>query len=141
MAEFKHVALEEEQAPMDKIIFTAMSKKLFYMRFFISKHVFDNNAVPLNPFTTFDYFMLDTVDRNIIRKGNNTLVKKADELWTYGDISNGMLAEIIQAKRHGRPIRHFIVDKDKYFTSVEQNQLIFEDEIADQREKFLRGKL
>lgn len=141
MTEFQHEALEADQMPMDKLVYTAMSKKFFYMRLFVTKHALEHGVVPLNPFTTFDYFLLDTVDRNIVRKGNNTLVQRADEIWTYGDISDGVLAEMIQAKRLGRPVVHFVLDANKQFMDVPPAGLTFEDEIAEQKAKFIAGDL
>ena len=39
--------------PADTVVFTAMSKKYFYMRFFVTKFVLDQGVVPINPFTSF----------------------------------------------------------------------------------------
>ncbi len=64
---FAHPAL---QAQKDKpLVYTAMSKHLFYYRMFISVFVLENGGVPLNPFMIFDYFLLDAVDRDLIREG------------------------------------------------------------------------
>ncbi|MFA6389961.1 MAG: hypothetical protein WCW77_05305, partial [Patescibacteria group bacterium] len=51
------------------LIFTAMSKHLFYFRMHISKYVFEQHGVPLNPFMISEYFLLDTVDRDLVREG------------------------------------------------------------------------
>jgi len=89
---FIHPALALTQ---DKpLIFTAFSKHVFYYRMFISKFVLEQGGVPLNPFMLFDYFMLDSVDRDIIRQANNIGVMRSDELWVFGPISDGVLVEI-----------------------------------------------
>lgn len=63
---FNHPALEAQK---DKpLVYTAMSKHLFYFRMFISVFVLKNGGVPLNPFMVFDYFMLDAVDRDSVRE-------------------------------------------------------------------------
>lgn len=62
------------------LIYTAFSKHLFYYRMFISKFVLEKGGVPLNPFMIFDYFLLDSLDRNVVRESNNNLVKKCEEL-------------------------------------------------------------
>jgi len=36
-----------------KLIYTAISKQLFYFRMHISKFVLEKNAIPLNPFMLF----------------------------------------------------------------------------------------
>lgn len=107
------------------------------MRLFVSKFVLECGAVPLNPFTAFDYFMLDTVDRNIIRRGNNTLVQRADEIWTFGDISDGVLAEMIQAHRQKKPVKHFALDANKQFQTIEAALLVFEHDIAEQKQLYI----
>lgn len=96
-----------------KLIYPAFSKHLFYFRMHISKYVLENDGVPLNPFMIHEYFLLDTIDRDKIRKSNNTLVERADELWVFGDISNGVAAEIARAKKSGKPLRYFTVVDSK----------------------------
>ena len=55
-----------------KPIYPAISKHYFYFRMHISKFILNQNCVPLNPFMIFEYFMLDTIDRDIIRNANTT---------------------------------------------------------------------
>jgi len=92
-----------------KIVFTAISKKLFYFRMHISKFVLEQNCIPLNPYMLWEYFMLDALDRDKIREANNALVEKAEELWVFGEISDGVLAEIKLAEEKQKPIRYFAV--------------------------------
>jgi hypothetical protein len=128
MTKFDHVALNIK--PADKVIFTAMSKKNFYMRMLISKFVLDQGEVPINPFMSFDYFLADIVDRDIVRRANNTLVDRADELWTFGDISDGVKAEVIQAQNRKIPIKYFKIEKDKIITEVTVDQLVYEEDVT-----------
>jgi hypothetical protein len=74
-----------------KVFFTAMSKRLFYFREHISAFAFSLGVVPINPFMQFGYFLLDRVDRDAVRNANNTLLKLTDELWVFGDVSDGVL--------------------------------------------------
>lgn len=102
---FKHVALNLKS---DKsLVYTAMSKHLFYYRMHISKFVLENDCVPLNPFMIFDYFLLDSVDRDFVRSANNSLVSRADEIWVFGQISDGVLAEVMMAEKQDKKIRYF----------------------------------
>jgi hypothetical protein len=66
---------------------------------------------PINPFMCFEYFLLDTVPRDVVRRGNNSYVHVADEVWTFGTISDGALEEIRLAKKLGKPVRHFSLGK------------------------------
>ena len=110
-----------------------MSKHLFFMREHISRHVLENDGVPLNPFMIFNYFLGDTVNRDVIRKANNSLVTVAEQLWMYGPVSDGALAEIIQAKKQGMVIRYFGLVDSKDFVELSVENVVFEENIKDQR--------
>lgn len=111
-----------------KLIYPAFSKKLFYFRAHISKFVLEKNGVPLNPFMIHEYFLLDTVDRDKIRESNNTLVARADELWVFGEVSNGVAAEIALAKKLEKPIRYFTVIESKEIKEIGEKDAIWEKE-------------
>lgn len=113
--------------PADMVVFTAMSKKYFYMRFFVTKFALDQGVVPINPFTSFDYFLLDAVERDTVRRANNTLVVRADELWVFGDIADGVRAEIMQAWQQYKTVRFFAFRGDKHIYEVTIDNLSYED--------------
>ncbi len=128
---FNHPALEVQK---DKpLVYTAMSKHLFYFRMFISVFVLENGGVPLNPFMVFDYFMLDAVDRDLVREGNNNLVKRCDEIWVFGAVSNGVLAEIQIAKEQGKKVRYFAIEKPHQIIETDKNSVELEEDIKDLR--------
>ena len=111
------------------LVFTAMSKKRFYLRAHISKFVFEQGAIPINPFMCFDYFLLDTVERNKVREANSKLLNICDELWVFGEISDGVLREIKQAKENNKRIRFFkIVDKPLKFIEISEDEVEYEEE-------------
>ncbi len=97
------------------------------MRMLIVAHVLNQGGVPLNPFMSFDYFLADTVDRDLIRNANNNLLDLADELWVFGTISNGVMAEIQQAKTQGKTIRFFSILNDREFSEGTKDEVVFED--------------
>jgi len=109
------------------IVFTAMSKKHFYMRMLIVKYVLEKGCVPINPFMSFDYFLMDTVDRNIVRNANNILVDIADELWVFGSVSDGVLVEIKRVKLKGKPVRFFAIANDREIAEISTEELAFEE--------------
>ena len=90
-----------------KLIYPAFSKRNFYWRMHISKFVLENDCVPVNPFMNFEYFLLDTVDRNLIRNGNKNIIKKCDEIWVFGEISDGVMKEIELAKELKKTVKYF----------------------------------
>ena len=131
MNNFTHPALAVQQ---DKpLVYTAMSKHLFYFRMFISAFVLNEGGVPLNPFMVFDYFLLDAVDRDLVREGNNNLVKRCDEIWVFGAVSNGVLAEIQIANKQGKLVRYFAIEKPHKIVATTKENVEMEAEVADMR--------
>lgn len=127
--DFKHEALNLNNNKI--LVYTAMSKHLFYYRMHISKFVLENGGVPLNPFMLFDYFLLDTIDRNLVREGNNNLVKKSDEIWVFGSVSNGVLAEIKIAKETNKSIKYFKMEKPHNIIAISKDEVEMEDEVVN----------
>ena len=114
-------------------VYTAHSKYNFYARKMISAFVLENNKLPLNPFTNWDYFMNDMVDRKLTVRGNNNLIYLADELWQFGIISNGCYHEIKMAMSLNKKIRFFEIGKT--ITDIKEiniNQLEFEKELKQE---------
>jgi hypothetical protein len=130
-SDFTHPALAVQKNK--PLVYTAMSKHLFYYRMFISVFVLENGGVPLNPFMVFDYFLLDAVDRDLVREGNNNLVKRCDEIWVFGAVSNGVLAEIHIANQQGRKVRYFMVKNSQKIIEVTKDTVEMEAEVADMR--------
>lgn len=113
---------------LDKVVFIAFSKKLFYFRMHLSKFVLEQGCAPINPFMLHEYFMLDTVERDTVRFSNNTLVERADELWVFGEVSDGVQAEIEFAEKLKKPIRYFEVSHSKDIKEISKTDVQIEDE-------------
>ncbi len=128
---FTHQALELNK---DKnLVFAAMSKHVFYFRAHISKYVLEHGGVPLNPFMSFDYFLLDSVDRDVVREANNNLVKRSDELWVFGTVANGVLAEIKIAKAMNKPVKYFKIEKSQTIVPISVEEVEMEDDVKEFR--------
>jgi len=115
-----------------KLVFTAMSKRRYYLKGHVAKLVFDQGSIPLNPFLCYDYFLLDTVDRDKVREANFELISRCDELWVFGEVSDGVLKEILFAKNRGIPIRYFkIVDEPLKFIEISEEEVEYEEEALE----------
>ena len=76
--------------------------------------------------------MLPSVSRYILPIGKTSLSRRCDKLWVYGEISDGVLAEIRMFKRLGKPIRFFDISKlPKEIKEISKDKLTFEDEVKE----------
>jgi len=92
------------------VVYTAQSKVQFYCRSAVSAFVLQQGAVPLNPFMVFDYFLQENVARDLVRSGNNNLIRIADELWVFGDkLADGVFLEILLARALDKKVRYFTI--------------------------------
>jgi len=129
MNNFEHPAANlNENMPL---VYTAMSKHFFYYRMHISKYVLEQKCVPLNPFMIFQYFLLDTVDRDLVRLGNNNIVMKSDEIWVFGPVSNGVLAEINIAKSKNKPVKYFKIEKPHKIVPISKEEVEMEEDVKE----------
>ena len=110
-----------------KVVFAAMSKRNFYLREHIIKFVLEEGVTPTCAFMMFSYFLLDTVDRNKLIDANNDLIRKSDELWVFGDISNGVVEEIRLAKSLDKPIKYYSLNaRGKMFRLIKEEGCVYE---------------
>ena len=127
-----HLSFSHEALSLDggkELVYTALSKHYFYFRMHISCYVLEQGKVPLNPFMLFDYFLLDCIDRNLVRDANNSLVLRADHIWVFGPISNGVLAEILLARKAQKPISYFKIEKPHKIVSITEEAIEMENEV------------
>jgi len=128
MAE-RHVADSLRQTK--RLVYPAFSKRNFYYREHISKFVLEQNCVPLNPFMIFNYYLLDTVPRDVVREANNNLVRVADELWAFGEVSDGVASEIRYTREMGRPVKFFsLKELPQRMVEIQESEVEFEKGIA-----------
>jgi len=113
------------------VVFTAQSKLHFYCRDAICEFVFNQGAIPVNPFRLYEYFLSDRVDRDLVRQANNNLIRKCDELWIFGEtIADGVLFEILYAKKLKMPVKYYSVDsRADRIKEVAFKELKFEEEV------------
>ncbi len=135
---FIHIA--KNLSERKKVIFTAQSCKNFHLRMLICKHAFEQGVIPVNPFNTFGYYLYELVDRNLVRNGNNNLMERCDELWVYGEISDGVLAEIQMFKKWKRPIKFFDISNPKNINEISVNELVFEDNVKNYANILINNK-
>ena len=94
------------------MVFTAMCKEYFFLREHIIKFVLEKGYTPSSAFMMYSYFLLDSVHREALIAANNELIRRSDELWVFGPLSDGVKAEIDLANKLNIPIKYFNYDCD-----------------------------
>ncbi len=126
---FFHPALNQNKET--KIVFIGLSKHYFYFRRHAVKFVLEQGYTPISQYGIFDYFLLDTVDRDRIRNANNNLLRVSDEFWVFGPVSDGVLAEIKLAKQLGKPIRYFTIIDSKEIKEISKEEVELEEKALE----------
>ena len=98
---------EETLRHPKRIVYVAMSNKSFYWRAHIQKFVLDSGMVPVSPFMLFDYYLMHTVSKEVVREAMNNLLARSDEVWVFGRLSLGVKVQVGIAKRLSKVIRYF----------------------------------
>jgi len=99
--------LEQTIRHPKRLIYVAMSNRNFYWRMHVSKLVLDEGYVPINPFMLFDYYLLHTVPKQLVREAINNLLARCDEVWVFGTMSLGVKVQLGIAKRLKKPLRFY----------------------------------
>jgi hypothetical protein len=98
---------EETLRHPKKVVYVATSNKNFYWRFHLQKFVLDSGMVPVSPFLLFDYYLLHTVPKQLVREAMNNLLARCDECWVFGGLSLGVKVQVGVAKRLNKPVRYY----------------------------------
>jgi hypothetical protein len=102
---------EETLRHPKRLVYVAMSNRNFYWRNHIQKFVLDSGMVPVSPFMLFDYYLLHTVPKTVVREAMNNLLARCDEVWVFGRISLGVKVQIGIAKRMSKAVRYFDISE------------------------------
>ena len=92
------------------VIFTAHSAESAYLRERICAYVLNEGAIPINPWMVGGYFLYGLVDKDAVRRANNNLLMRSDELWVFGPTSDGVDVEVTWAQQNNIPVRWFDLD-------------------------------
>jgi hypothetical protein len=116
------------------LVYPAYSKRNFYWQMQISQFCLLRKSIPLNPFMLFRYFLGDTVPRETVYRANNNIVRLCDEVWTFGDISDGVLAEVKIKKDLGQPVRYYKISGNNpaTFRQIQPSSATFEEPHLDE---------
>lgn len=112
---------------MKKVVFIAMNSKYFRIREWVTKFVFEQKAIPINCLMIYGYYLYDFVPRENIIEAYKIVVKKSDELWVFGEISDGIRDAIIIARSHKIPVRYFDILHYPKIYEIKEDHLVYEE--------------
>src|SRR6266508_6993908 len=81
---------EETLRHPKRLVYVAMSNKSFYWRAHIQTFVLDSGLVPVSPFMLFDYYLMHTVSKEVVREAMNNLLSQCYEVWVFVRLSLGV---------------------------------------------------
>src|SRR5437899_7886937 len=84
-----------------------MSTTSSYWRGIIKTSVQDSGMVPVSPLMLLDYYLMHTVDKDVVREAMNNLLSRSDEVWVFGRLSLGVKVQVGIAKRLNKSVRYF----------------------------------
>ncbi len=96
------------------LVYVAMSNRSFFWRQQLTKFVLDEGRVPITPFMLFDYYLLHTVPKELVREAMNNLIARCEEMWVFGPLSLGLKVQVGIAKRLRKPVRYFDISELPY---------------------------
>ncbi len=106
------------------LVYVAMSNRNFFWRQQLTKYVLDEGRVPVTPFMLFDYYLLHTVPKDLVREAMNNLIARCEEMWVFGDLSLGLKVQVGIAKRLHKSVRYFdITDLPYQINSVPESMV------------------
>ncbi len=91
-------------------MFTAHAAESAYLRERICAFALDQGVIPVNPWMVGGYFLYGMVDKDLVRRANNNLLMRCDELWVFGAASDGVDVEVGWAEANDLPVRWFGLD-------------------------------
>ncbi len=139
MSEYEHDSLNLVQK--NTIVFTSFSKRNFYLCTSVSAFVLSAGNTPISPFMNFGYNLSGLVPKDFIRVANNTLIHRCDEMWVFGELSDGVVVEVYLAKKYGKPVHYFVTeDNGLTFKEIAEKDVTLADVSSWMWEWILAGK-
>lgn len=94
-----------------KVIFVSQAAVNMCWARLICKYVIKKGHVPVNYFTAFGHFVHEIADLSTMIDSINSLIVRCDQLWAFGEVSEGMWYEIKMCKELGIPVKYLCIQK------------------------------
>gem|GEM_PF-883884 len=93
-----------------KVVFISQAAVNMCWARLICRFVINKGFAPVNYFTAFGHFVHELADQQTMIDSINSLIVRCDELWAFGEISEGMWYEIKMCKELGIPVKYFDIE-------------------------------
>lgn len=124
-----------------QIVFISQAKENMCWARRFCKYVLDNGYVPVNYFTVFSNFVHEIANLETMIDSINSLIVRCDQLWAFGEISEGMWFEIKMCKDLGIPVRYFSITKlPKKIVEISENKLVYQRKFKTKMKKSKKFK-
>lgn len=127
----KNKKTEKKIAKYDKkkkVIFVSQAALNMCWTRLICKFVLNRGNVPVNYFTAFGHFVYEIADPQTMIDSINALIVRCNELWAFGEITEGMWEEINMCKKLGLKVRYFNIAKlPKKIFEIKESEVIYGD--------------
>ncbi len=109
---------------MRKVVAIGLSRKNFSHRIDVTRFVISQSAIPLYPGITRDWYNIETKKAEL-KDSIEDFIKRADEFWVFGMLSEELQANVKLAKRLGKPVRYF--ELEPKLREIDENEIRFEE--------------
>lgn len=120
-----------------KVIFASQAAVNMCWAKLICKYVIKKGHVPVNYFTSFMHFVNEIADFSTMIDSINSLIVRCNELWAFGEVSEGMWYEIKMSKELGLPVKYFSIQKlPKGVREISENEVKYTREFGRKIKRF-----
>jgi hypothetical protein len=120
-----------------KVIFVSQAAVNMCWARLICKYVIKKGHVPVNYFTAFGHFVHEIADLSTMIDSINSLIVRCNELWAFGEVSEGMWYEIKMCKELGIPVKYFCIQKlPKGIRRISEKEVKYTRELGRKIQRF-----
>jgi len=111
---------------MKKVVYIAMNSKYFKFREWISKFVFEQGAIPINSLMVYGYYLYGMVPKEMVIEAYRTVVGKCDEVWVFGEVSDGVKEAMIISRKKNIRLKYFDLSRYPEIVEIPEDLLVWE---------------
>ena len=117
--------------PEKKAVYVLFAKTNSAHRTKISKFVLDSGSIPSYPAIVSDFYSeIPSPAAGTERDRRDSIIRRADEVWVFGEISTELDDEVRLAKRLGKPVKYFDGAPNN-IAEIQESKVRFDKKVKD----------